>query len=1204
MNRNTAHRAAFLNLRTVTTVGLCSTTMALALVGLILYPRGTVFASQTRQLSFADRVNYQRAIEEVYWRHRLWPKENRDPKPSLTEAISPALLEEKVADYLRNSQALEDYWQRPITAEQLQAEMDRMAHHTQQRELFAALGNDPFAIAECLARPALASRLARSFYAYDQRFHSRLKARAEADLRNYPTFSSTKRVSGISREIEWAKSGDDNEGTDRSIETSVKVSSKEWAEKVKMLEAIVGDESGKFGSLQEDEWRYYAVTIIARAEDRVRLAIVEWRKTQFQSWKAKAETAVSSAVVASAGKFVLPAISEGVDGSIDEAWTPTGAAPTDRFNHTAVWTGTEMIVWGGSEGFNSVTNTGGRYNPATDSWTATNTTDAPIPRSSHVAFWTGSAMIVWGGTDSNFNDTSTGGQYDPVTDNWTATSTSNAPALVSWTAVWTGNEMIVWGQYFDEPSEQYLNAGGRYNPLSDSWVDISSIGAPAAQYGYRAVWTGNEMIVWGGGSDNELVNTGGRYNPVTDNWLATSTTNAPSGRVYFTTVWTGSEMIVWGGSGNGSSNTGAKYNPLSDSWTATSASNAPNRYRHTAVWTGSEMIVWGGEDTAFPSTGARYNPNTDSWVSTSITSAPTGRRSHTAVWTGSEVLIWGGFRQRTDFSSSATMSHTLGRYSPSPDTWIVASSTAPQGSHQRTVWTGSEMVVWGGRDAFDIDISFGGRYDAATDSWAGTTMTDAPGSRSNHTAIWTGSEMIVWGGYFRDGNLYGYRSGGRYSPLNDSWMPTAITNAPTERYDHTAIWTGSEMIVWGGYGGQNDQEFLLTGARYNPSTDNWTPTTTNDAPTERSGHTAVWTGNEMIVWGGSAEGPFLNDGGRYDVNTNSWMPIAVADAPTSGSTAVWTGNQMIVWGGNTNSGGRYDPVADSWVPLPTGNAPSVRSDHTAVWTGDEMIVWGGVFHDVNGDEYLNTGGRYNPHTDNWTATTTLGAPSARSGHVSVWTGNEMIVWGGYYHDGTGRYLNSGGRYFWQAAPTPTPEPTPETTPTPPPAPPTPTPSSILISGAIAYCTAPSPGPLPNVVLSLTGSASSSTLSDGSGNYAFLFSPAAGSYSVTPSKAALLPTSTGIDTMDAMAVQRHYLGVGLLTGCRLPAADVNRDTVINTNDVIAIQRFFIGRTFGIASVGEYQFIPASRTYSEVVSDQAAENYDALVLGDVASPFAEQ
>src|SRR5437016_2627723 len=128
-----------------------------------------------RSLTFAERVAYQRAIEEVYWRHRIWPKEHPDPKPSLDAVISQAQLEKKVADYLRKSQALEDYWHRPITAQQLQAEMDRMAQHTKQpealRELFEALGNDPFVIAECLARPVLTDRLIADLSAQDNGGH-------------------------------------------------------------------------------------------------------------------------------------------------------------------------------------------------------------------------------------------------------------------------------------------------------------------------------------------------------------------------------------------------------------------------------------------------------------------------------------------------------------------------------------------------------------------------------------------------------------------------------------------------------------------------------------------------------------------------------------------------------------------------------------------------------------------------------------------------------------------------------------------------------------------------------------------------------------------------------------------------------------------------------------------------------------------------
>src|SRR6266550_2702324 len=121
-----------------------------------------------RTLSFAERVSHQRAIEDVYWRHRIWPKENPDLKPSLDAVMSQAQLEKKVEDYLLNSEAVEDYYKEPLSAEQLQGEMDRMAQHTRQpevlRELFDALGNDPFVIAECLARPVLSERLVTNFY--------------------------------------------------------------------------------------------------------------------------------------------------------------------------------------------------------------------------------------------------------------------------------------------------------------------------------------------------------------------------------------------------------------------------------------------------------------------------------------------------------------------------------------------------------------------------------------------------------------------------------------------------------------------------------------------------------------------------------------------------------------------------------------------------------------------------------------------------------------------------------------------------------------------------------------------------------------------------------------------------------------------------------------------------------------------------------
>ena len=135
-------QSAFFSARALLALLACGVAAASILNGTVLAFFRSDPANAPRTLTFAERVAYQRAIEEVYWRHRIWPKERPDPKPSLDAVMSQAQLEKKVHDYLRESQALQDYWQRPITAEQLQAEMDRMAKHTKQpevlRELFAS----------------------------------------------------------------------------------------------------------------------------------------------------------------------------------------------------------------------------------------------------------------------------------------------------------------------------------------------------------------------------------------------------------------------------------------------------------------------------------------------------------------------------------------------------------------------------------------------------------------------------------------------------------------------------------------------------------------------------------------------------------------------------------------------------------------------------------------------------------------------------------------------------------------------------------------------------------------------------------------------------------------------------------------------------------------------------------------------------------
>jgi hypothetical protein len=98
----------------------------------------------------------------------------------------------------------------------------------------------------------------------------------------------------------------------------------------------------------------------------------------------------------------------------------------------------------------------------------------------------------------------------------------------------------------------------------------------------------------------------------------------------------------------------------------------------------------------------------------------------------------------------------------------------------------------------------------------------------------------------------------------ETWTATSTMNAPSARWGHTAVWAGSKMIVWGGTSDGDPPVDMNTGGVYDPVTDTWTATSTVNAPSARGWHTAVWTGSTMILWGGSSGLPFaFNTGGVY-----------------------------------------------------------------------------------------------------------------------------------------------------------------------------------------------------------------------------------------------------------------------------------------------------------------------------------------------------
>lgn len=997
--------------------------------------------SAQRPLSFEDRIKAQEAIERVYYNHRIWPKENPQPKPPFEEMVPRVVIEERVRTYLDESAALEVFWNRPVTNSQLQAEIDRMGRQTRDaavlKELFNVLGDDPYRIAECLGRPALADRLVRDWYAVDPRFHEASRTAAEAVLAQWRSDGPT--PAPVHRSRRWRLARRDEAGSVVWQDGGDKGLTIEQSEFDAARRNLGSAGSGPY--LREERDRFVVVEVLDSDAHSIEGISYEVTKRPLSEWlkglgslPPREATDVAEDVTA----FVMPTVGTGIPSSPDKGWLPSslGGEIDPKVGHTTVWTGTEMIVWGGFDG-NMTVASGGRYTPATDTWVATST-DAICPnaRMDHSAVWTGSEMIVWGGYDYHYGFTlNTGARYAPETDTWAPMSTdSGCPqGRAQHIAVWTGTKMIVWGGVLGHCCD-FTNTGGCYDPVTDGWTATSRTGScPTARTLSTAVWTGSRMIVWGGmGLTDRVVtfNSGGIYDPAADSWTATPINGAcPAPRCSHTAAWTGTEMIVWGGL-SGASDTsgylasGGRFNLSTGTWAPVSQGLAcpAARALHTAVWSGTKMIIWGGYGAGIGDTrtGGLYTPATDTWTATSTApGVPSARHSHSAIWTGTEMIVWGGTTGCPNCSSSNAPESSSGRYNPSTDSWVPTSTGngAPERRYlQSTVWTGSEMIVWGGDVGMSPNADYsntGGRYNPASDSWTPTsTSGSCPTGRGGQTAVWTGTEMIVWGG------IYYLNTGGRYNPVSNTWTATSSgAGTPSGRDRHTAVWTGTQMIIWGGetVSGPNA---LNDGARYDPSHDAWLPTSQAKAcPEPRLAHSAVWTGSRMIVWGGFAMNQvYYNDGASYDPSTDSWSTIAASpsDLTQRGNhTAVWTGRVMIIWGGGgiphaENTGGCYDPAVGRWTLTSVGDGcPHGRFDHSAVWTGSRMIVWGGTWWD-NGTHIRNDGGLFDPVANTWESMS-IGAnlPSPRSGHSAVWTGSDMIVWGGYPMTATGGVYHPG-----------------------------------------------------------------------------------------------------------------------------------------------------------------------------------------------------
>ena len=350
------------------------------------------------------------------------------------------------------------------------------------------------------------------------------------------------------------------------------------------------------------------------------------------------------------------------------------------------------------------------------------------------------------------------------------------------------------------------------------------------------------------------------------------------------------------------------------------------------------------------------------WLSVATDGQPPAAVEIAAAWTGRELLVWGGSGTCTATGACAGGA----RYRPDLDQWLPISALGAPGARAlaASAWTGSVLAIWGGRACGNASAvcGDGALYDPVADAWTKMEAAGAPSARGWATAVWTGNAIVVWGGQSMvGGSLLG--DGGAYDPIMRTWQPVPSVGAPSARRYHSAIWTGREVLIWGGNADPARNLGLSDGAAYDPMTMVWRPMSAQGAPGTRWSHAALWTGKEMMIWGGvgcganpsSASLEQCGDGALYDPALDAWRPVSSVGAPTprSGHSLVWSGREALVFGGGGGTclvgsgglcadGGRYDPMADRWATLVPASADAARAGHAACFTGTDLLVWGGI----------------------------------------------------------------------------------------------------------------------------------------------------------------------------------------------------------------------------------------------------------------------
>ncbi len=331
-------------------------------------------------------------------------------------------------------------------------------------------------------------------------------------------------------------------------------------------------------------------------------------------------------------------------------------------------------------------------------------------------------------------------------------------------------------------------------------------------------------------------------------------------------------------------------------------------------------------------------------------SAPTCGKYWGPFWDGSSVF-------GVSFTSVYHYDFATDKYSYNeltPPTFFTSNFLNPVYTDVKQC--GDYILVYGIAGSYSAPVMIGYKYHVPTSTWSKINVTNIPSARVYATAVSTGSQLIVWGGQDIANNYL--LNGGIYNPVADSWTTIANPNpllGVNGRVAASAVWTGTQLFVWGGYRQQDgvsstthceNRNYIIytyynDWFKYTPSTGVYNHIIPNTlAP--RGYHATAWTGTDMVIWGGSSQSetveavhyqdytqtppvdywecssnyqaPVYKSGATYNLSSNTWTymnpPAAVPNA--AHPVMVWTGTDVIAFDKGGNKIQTYAPSANTW----------------------------------------------------------------------------------------------------------------------------------------------------------------------------------------------------------------------------------------------------------------------------------------------------